>query len=389
MFKKILFVSLTLCFINAAQAKYQVIVSEQTVEETDERAARSKAIEQATGAVTVELVRKEIGAERFQENSGKIHSQVKPLKNRFIPFFKILSSKKTETGYTFKIEIKVSTSDLRLVLQQKGLYSSAKRTGITLPFIEFNNAMSGESFRWWSPEFKVSNDLESLGMNFEKEMFQGFLDKGLFLLRPHAFKMAHMVPNFMRKTYLTQTDMVQLTNFKKGQLYLDGRVDIITSPLRENAYRVRVQVSCKQSSNGKSVAEVVRTFDTGSGQQLTQISSKINQMAEETGAEIANQVYDLWKRGALEAQLLQLAVTGDLNHMQMIRFKNELNEKLGLANGLVERLYEPGRVTFETDYSGGVESLSQKLKKAKFDGFISQVVSSKADQIILDVRVTH
>ncbi len=387
--RALLFVSLALCFINNAYGRYDVVVSEQIVTEVDERKARRTAIDNATDAVTAEMVKKEIGEARFTENKSKVETEVKPLKNRFIPFFRIISSKKENEGYKFEIEVKVSRRDLRHVLQQKGLFASSEKTGITLPFIEFNNAMSGESYRWWSPEFTVSKGLESLSLSFEKEMFQGFLDKGLFMLRPQAFKMEHMVPDFMRKTYLTQTEMVQLTNLKQGQLYLDGRVDVIASPLRENALRVRVQVKCKQSSNGKNVAEVVRNFDTPSGQGLSQIHSKVADLARETGGELANQVYDLWQRGALEAQVLQLAVTGDLDHMQLLRFKKELNEKLGLANGLTERLFEPGRVTFETDYSGGVEALSLKLKTAKFDGFISQVVSSQADQIILDVKVAQ
>jgi hypothetical protein len=70
---------------------------------------------------------------------------------------------------------------------------------------------------------------------------------------------------------------------KKGQLYLDGRVDMISSPLRENAYRVRVQVSCKQSSNGKSVAEVVRTYDMATGEKLTQLGGKRQSFSKRNG----------------------------------------------------------------------------------------------------------
>ena len=170
---------------------------------------------------------------------------------------------------------------------------------------------------------------------------------------------------------------------------MDGRVDLIASPLRENAFRLRVQVSCKQSSNGKSVAEVVRTYDTSSGDQLNQMTGKIKELARETGVEIASQVHDLWQRGALEAQVLKLAVTGDLNHQQLIKLKAVLTDNLGLSGGLTERLFEPGRVTFEMDYRGGVESLRKKLNTAKLDGFISQVVSSQADQVILDVKVAQ
>ena len=54
-----------------------------------------------------------------------------------------------------------------------------------------------------------------------------------------------------------------------------------------------------------------------------------------------------------------------------------------------ERLFEPGRVTYELDYNGGVESLKAKLNKARFEGFISQVGSTNAEQIILDVKATQ
>ncbi len=372
-----------------AMAKYQVVVSNQVVEEEDERKARREAIDQATDQVTIDIVKKQIGADRFSENKKKIDDEVKALKNRFIPFFKIISSEKKGKEYHFKIEVKVSTADLRQVLQQKGLFASSQKTGITLPFIEFNNNITGESYRWWSPVFNVSNELQTMSLKFEEELFQGFISKGLFLLRPQAFDMIHLVPHFMRKTYLTQTEKVQLTNLKKGQLFIDGRVDLIASPLRENAYRIRVQLSCKQSSNGKSVAEVVRTFDTASGKQLAQLFGKVKDLAVESGEELAEQVYDLWQRGGLETQTLQLAVTGELNHHQLIAFKKALSEKMGLSEGLTERLFEPGRVTFELNYSGGAENLSQRLGRMKLDGFISQVVSSQADQITLDVKATN
>ena len=91
----------------------------------------------------------------------------------------------------------------------------------------------------------------------------------------------------------------------------------------------------------------------------------------------------------LEAQVLQLAVTGDLNHDQLNQFKKALIEKVGISQGLTERLFEPGRVTYEMDYTGGVEALRNKLARTRIQGFISQVVSAQAGQITLDVRISH
>ena len=178
---------LAMALLSVSSAKYKVVVSEQLIEEVDQRKARREAIDQATDQVTLESVRSEIGEERFRENQKKIDNQVMPLKNRFIPFFKILSSRPEGQGFRFQIEVKVSQKDLALVLQQKGLYSQQSKTGITLPFIEVNSQISGESYRWWSADWSPSKELESLSGLFEKELFQGFLKKGLFLLQPQAF----------------------------------------------------------------------------------------------------------------------------------------------------------------------------------------------------------
>lgn len=389
---KAFFLSFLLCFTSFAQARYQVIVSEQVIEGDNERQARADAMEKASQDVTFDVIKKEIGEARALENKKKIEDEIQPLKNRFIPFIKILSRTKElgEKGeaYRFKIELKVSQNDLRTILQLKGLYASATKTGITLPFIEVNNQISGESYRWWAPMFTTSRELETFSHAFEQELFQGFLEKGLFLLRPQAFNMVHMLPDFMRKTYLTQTDMVQISSLKKGQLYLEGRVDVLQSPLRDNAMRIRVQLSCKQSSNGKSVAEVVRTFDSASGKKFSQMVPDVRQLAEATGEDLAAQIYDMWQRGALESQVLQLAITGQLDHQQLARFTSALKDKLS-TDTLTERLFEPGRVTFEMDYSGGVQDLSQKLARTRFEGFMSQVVSTQADMITLEVKVTQ
>lgn len=375
--------------VSTTYAEYKVFVEQQIIEESDERKARRKAIDQAIEAVTLEQVKTMIGEQRYLENKDKVDKDILELKNRFIPFFKILTSTKENEAYKFEIEVKVSDKDLRYVLQQKGLFASQQKTGITIPFIEVNNRLSNESYRWWSPVLSTKKDLENVALNFEKELFQGFLDKGLFMLRPQAFSMVHMVPDYLRKTFLTQTEMVQITTFKRGQLYIDGRVDILSSPLRKDAFRIRVQLSCKQASNGKSVAEVVRSYDTPSGRLFVQLNTDIKRMAVESGRDIASQVYDLWQRGALEAQVLQLAVTGTLNHQQLQAFKANLGSKISGVQGLRERLFEPGRVTYELDYNGGIENLKGKLSSTKFDGFISQVVSVNAEQITLAVKATQ
>lgn len=384
----IVFIILSLgCF---SEAKFKAVVTEIVIDGESERTARTEAMDKASQEVTLEMIEAEIGATRVNENKSKINQDIQALKNRFIPYIKVVSSQKTtnedgDPAFRFKVEMKVSHNDLRTILQQKGLYASQTKTGIVLPFVEVNNQISGESYRWWESVLSTSRDIENFSQNFEDELAQGFLEKGLFLLKPQSFQMVHMIPHFMRKSYLTETDKVQLSTLKKGQIFLDGRVDISSSPVKEGALRVRVQLSCKQVANGKSVAEVVKVFDSPKGQKFTQLSEEVKAVALETGEDLASQIYDLWQRGALEAEQIQLAVTGGLSHSQLERFKTALQQQLG-AESLTERLFEPGQVTFEMDYSGGVESLKEKLRQGQIDGFRSQVVSSEGSQLTLKVQ---
>lgn len=366
-------------------AQVTTVVSERVINEADERSARRKAIDEATDAVTEDTVRQEVGQDRYRENKDKIDREIKPAKNRFIPFFKILSSRKEGEGYRFSIEVKVSRSDLRTVLQQKGLFATVEKTGIVLPFIELNNQLNGESFRWWSPFFSTSKELESSSLVFEEELFKGFIGHGLFLLRPQNFRFDNFLPSHFKKSYLDTSEMTQLTQFKRGQLLVDGRVDFFASPVREKAFRIRVQLSCKQASNGKSVAEVVKTFDTGSAQSLSQLQNDIRRLAFESGDDLASQVYDLWQRGALESQSVQLVVKGKLTHHQSQQFKKHLAEKIGARDGVSERLFEPNQITYEMDYNGSVENLKKRLEHGGIGPFSTRVLQVENEQITLEV----
>ena len=383
---KILFFLVSFGFVWPTYSAHTTMTKKQVIKANSERKARRRAIDKITDTVALEMIKKEIGEQRFKESLKKINEDMNVLKKRFIPSFKILKSGKVEDSYHFEVELKVSQKDLRQVLKERGFFIGYEKTGIILPFIEVNNQINGESYHWWSSDLSVSKELKALAYDFEKELYQGFLEKGFFMLRPQAFKMVHMIPLFLRKVYLTQTEIVQITELKKGQLYLSGQVNILSSPLRSNAYRIRAQIHCKQSSNARTVAQMTISLDTVSGKSLSHLSEDVKKLALEASRDLAGQIYDLWQRGAFESQVLQLVVTGDLNHWQVRKFKGLFSRQFGIKNGPTERLFEPGRVTFEMDYAESIETLLGKLKKTRFEGFVSQVVSSQPGRIILDVR---
>ena len=384
--KQLLCFLICLVFVCSARSVHVTMIKKQIIKADNERTARKRAIDKITEHIAFEMIKEEVGDRLFQENSEKIKEDVDVFKKRFIPFFKILKSEKVQDSYHFEVELKVSKEDLRRILKQRGLFKGRKKTGIILPFVEVNNQINGESYHWWSSGLSVSKSLEALAHDFEKELYQGFLDKGFFMLRPQAFKLIHMIPGFLRKVYLTQTEMVQITDFKRGQLYISGQVNVLSSPLRENAYRIRAQLECKQSSNARTVAQATISVDTASGNSLNQISGDVKKLALEVSEDLAGQIYELWRRGVLGSQTLQLVVTGDLDHRQIQEFKSLLGKKFGIKEGLAERLFEPGRVTFEMDYADGIETFLGKLKKTRFEGFMSQVVSNRADRVTLDVK---
>ena len=337
------FFFLTFLFCFGSFAKYEVLVNEQLIEGTDAREARKEAIDKAIADVTLEKISSMIGDKRFSESQTLIEKQVLSEKNKFIPFFKIAKSEKTAEGFKFQIEVKLSARDLRQVLRRKGLFSQGQRTGIVFPFLEFNDHINGEGYRWWLPELDTRLGLPRLAMEFEKQVGIGFLQKGLLVLKPQSFAMIHSIPEFLQKSFLTQTEKVQIAALKKSQLVLEGKVDILNSPLREEAYRIRVQLRCHQAGNGKSVAEIVRSIDTPAGQSLVDIQKAVSDLAKESGNDMANQIFDLWQRGSLDAQVLKLAVTGELDHMQLVALKKELAESVSGVQSLREHMFEPGR----------------------------------------------
>ena len=389
MYKKI--ICFLICFLTSLQTEsaYTSLIRKKIIKADTERVARLKAIDRITDEVALEMIREELGDRTFNENSKKIKDQLGALKKRFIPTYKTLKSEKAQDSYHFEVELKISKRDMRQVLKERGFFIDYKKTGIILPFMEFNNQVNEESYRWWSSSFKAGKTLKSLSYDFEKEFYQGFLERGFFLLRPQAFKMIHILPDFLRKVYLTQTEMVQITDLKRGQLYITGQVNILNSPLGKRAYRLRARLDCRQVSNGKSVAQINLSLDTNGVKTLSQISEDVKKLALSASRDLAGQIYDLWQGGGFDSQTLQLVVAGELNHRQIEEIKELLYKGFGSKEKIRERLFEPERVTFELDYSQGVESFLKKLKKINFHGFITQIVSNKAGKVILDVKPAY
>jgi len=382
--------TLGLFFSRTSMAAYQVSQSLQKVESEDIREARKTAMSNGIRDVTLNQVSKMLGESRFKGSLSDIKKKVLTHQQKFIPFSQIKSQKPVEGGFEFNVEVKVSQLDLRKVLRTAGLLSSSEKTGTIFPFVEFNDHVDGESYKWWLPQEETRLGLRQVAREFEKQMAVGFGQKGMLFLKPETFGMVYLLPDFLRKGFLTQTEKVQIAALKKSQFFVEGKVDISESPLNENGYRVRFRMSCQQAGNGKSVAEVVRSLDINKSGNRVDFQKTVSNMAKEAGVDLARQISDLQERGALETQVLKLAVTGELNYLQMTRLKKDISKSIVGVKGLREHIFEPGRVTFEVDYDGeGIESLRGKLKSAKFAGFFSQVVAASADEVILDVKAQN
>lgn len=195
-----------------------------------------------------------------------------------------------------------------------------------------------------------------------------------------------MAPEAYRSDRFRPEDLRFWGEFYNAQIILKGDVRIRESTAISGGFQVAVKLSAVQAGNNRTVGEVVRNYDTEAGNQDTVVRAKLNTAFADVAKDLGVQIVEAWRRGTLGANRLRLSVRGRLGPKQLSDLKAQIIKSVKEIKGVRERLIEVGLVTYEVDYSGGAQQLSDRLKSLNVPGFAVKVADVSDNQIALEVR---
>ncbi len=324
-----------------------------------------------------------IGDKKYQKNKVMIERKIISEATKFIPISNTKNLvKDAEGNFKAQVELKVSVSSLKKMIQATGLLVDSDDLAVVLPLIVFRDDKN--SFAWWelTQDDSKRNLVEISGLfdsSFSEDMFRN----AFYVLKPNSV-LSQMLPATYRTPNLKKDDYKYFSGFYHANLIARG--EVVFKAMPQNAMELSLKINITQSSNDREIAEVTRTISIERANSPIVLKARLQTVFAEVSKDISAQVLDTWQKGTLGSNSILISVKGLATPKQVQDFKTEIRKNIHDIKALKERIFESGQVTFEMNYNTNDGSILEHLKTAKFDNFDYRFLESNDKLIKTEVR---
>jgi hypothetical protein len=352
-----------------------------TSKQATPQAAKADIQNQAAQKISEEVIRDLIGEDRYNKNKALIANKVIKLSARYIPFVK--PSAITQEGEEFKmtVNMKVSMSDLKQLLQVNSLLNENDTVPVVLPVISFVDRVEGRNYRWWQPQEKTQPFLVKQSRTLEEALRSSFQKSNFFVIKPVEAGLGSNIPSSFQNERIAGEDSQFFAQYFNAPVVIDGQV-LINKAEKGNGFRVEVRMTAIQVSNARPIADVSRRYDV-QGTFEGAIDKKIREVAEAVSSDLASQVFEAWQRGSVGTSVIRVTVTGKHTLPSMEVLKERIRSQLTQVKNIRERLVSSDSVSFEVDTVVSSTELASKLEALDVNGKKLVKVSEDREEIVL------
>lgn len=276
------------------------------------------------------------------------------------------------------------------------------KTNRVLPLITFYNGPEGDVYNWWAenksvpsktapPPFagEVASDT-ALTANLQmwrlSKKVMGELLKTKDVPWVYGISAAAIknFPENLKKTALTTDEMRELARALEAKLIVSGDVTFTKSPIVDKGYRMKVRLQALRADTGAKLGEVLRISDIHSWEYdrllFTEGPTAIEAFSELHAEMLKDQ------RENVKPRYVRLLVSGNLSYAQLELLKNKIQKSVKGVKTIRTETMENEQVALLVDYEGkGPQAFGQSLARVQFGAFLTQVVSTDANQVLFDV----
>lgn len=379
------FILTTTALVRAEE--YIEIVESSRTKTQDPFQARKIIQEQVISDVSERYIIEMIGDKKTAKNKNAIQNKIIKNSGKYIPFVKVGKLETVGDSRQMAVTLKISLRNLKQMLMEQGLLYEQEGPAVVIPMIALTDKSKMITYRWWSGEGdKSKNFLHQQLASIHKDLAKFLKGQGFYLRNPLDNKDKNLLPMAYQIDSLRMEDLLFIGDFFKAQIILKGDVRIEPGSEGSEFYKIIIRITAMHTGNGRVVAEIVRSVDTEHGVMERVVASKLDSAMPEITQDLATQMHEAWQKGTFGSKLVKLALRGNLEYQYITKFKNQVEQRVGEIKSIRERLFEQGQVTYEIDTSSGIESLVEKFRKSRFDGFKLVVENSTNDTIALRLQ---
>jgi hypothetical protein len=359
---------------------------------TDKRGddAKQEAFDVAVEKASLKLIEDIVGPEKTSKVWSSLKTKILKNSTRFVVFIK--GSTPVEAGGHTRVTVsmRLSPDNLETILREEGALATG--TLRILPIVTIG-AGKGNLYAWWaaSPETTkpTANALANPGLPEQFKKFVAILaakmkTKSIYVIDPSSSSFRMSVPVAYRTPQLSREDQGLLAQYFKADLVLSGRLES-GRPASENSdLKLVYDLQLWQAKSGRGVTELQR-IESLSSDHPKVIVKQIESVTPKVAEEFSSRLAEIMASGNLNLNVVRVAVTGNMTARQETEFKRQLSQ-LKEVKVLKERLFEPGRVTFEAETPVSARELGQQIQRTQFPLYQVAVDGVQDDSLALTVR---
>lgn len=346
--------------------------------------ARKDIMDKSIKETSLKYIAGIIGSEKTERNRKIIDNKIIKQSGKYILYMKGSPLESTKKGIKMNVSLKLSLDNLSKILLANGLLYEMEGPPKVLPMITVEDRVNTNSYSWWLGAGESNAFLKSQLSMLHEKLRASFDEKSFFVMQPIKSNYNRITPEEFKSENPRLEDMLFLSEFFKAHIFIKGKIQFRKKDNFSDKNEIVINFTAFQAGNGRVIADVKRRYTTDDGDFKQVIQKKNLEVYESVTKDLVSQVYAAWQKGTFGSSLIKITFNGDISYAELIDLKNKINH-LNEIRGIRERLFAPGKVTFEVDASTLPQSLAQLIVGIKTPHLTLEVDEINADEIEIDV----
>ncbi len=343
-----------------------IVVGTGVISKQDVTRARQQAIANslvsAVGLVASEL----LSVESMVDNHETLNAIVYTQTGKYVQDYKVLTEGAFGDQYRVMVQASVSRSALKNQLTRAGVIRAHKTMPKVLFFLAEQDLQEPDPRYWWGR-----------GMPYSKPVTESAIAE---VMREQNFKIVEHGPRIQRMAKMAIADSADVgpeeaINLGKA---LNADVVVVGSALAEAAPNVMgssirsfkglINARAYRTKTGDQIAAVTRTAVAANVDELAGGRDALRGSGSLVGEQLATDIEAAWQKEKLEADKIEVALTGTKNLANFVMFRRMLNTVEGVEGIAVQEL-KADTATLKVSYKGNARELANLLMLRAFDTF--------------------
>jgi hypothetical protein len=329
-------------------------------------AARQEAIASALVTALGLAAARLMPVEEMVKRTDALNNTLYNNTGKFIQDYKVLSEGPVDKYYRVLVQATVSGNRVKNALTKTGILRAQKTMPRVLFLVAEQDFENPSPRYWWGPGMAYVKPIT------ETAMADTLREEGYKVI-DHGPQVQEMALRSMENSPEVNTDeAVRLGLALNADVVVVGRSIAANAPNTMGSglrsFKGIINARAFRTKSGMEIASVTRTAVTANMDEIAGSRDALKGAGSLAGEELAREVALAWQKEGLEADRIEIQVSGTRNLANFVMFRRRLNSVEGVQSVMVREL-KADDAQLSVEYKGKPRKLADALMLNAFDTF--------------------